>query len=67
LRYQHIIAVLVFNHRVCQRSKKVRFSYLSPESRRSAFVKSFGRWKRTKVLEEGTRGEQAQAYGEYYF
>jgi hypothetical protein len=39
----------------------------TPETGRSGVVKSFGRWKRTKVLEEGTRGEQAQAYGEYYF
>jgi transposase len=30
-------------------------------------VKSFGRWKRTKVLEERTRGERAPVYGDFDF
>jgi hypothetical protein len=29
--------------------------------------KSFGRWKRTKVLEERTRGERARVYGDFDF
>jgi hypothetical protein len=39
----------------------------APESRQTGFLKSFGRRRRTKVLEERTRGGQAFGFGDLGF
>ena len=37
------------------------------ETRQTGLLKSFGRRRRTKVLEERTRGGQASVYGDWGF
>jgi hypothetical protein len=45
----------------------VRFFRRLLETGQTASLKSFGRRRRTKVVDERTRGEQALVYGEFDF